>query len=93
MSDTNFDVHIEITSELAENLNDRELERLIQKMPLVEEAASRLAEGMLKGVKKYDSDDNTVLEWLDHAKDEAVDLVNYLHLLEERYKEQHPNGT
>ena len=62
-------------------LSGENMERLRRKMPLVQEAATRLAVGMLKGTIKYDTDDWTPEQWIEHLGDEAFDQVNYFMLL------------
>ena len=64
---------------------EQEINRLRPKLELAEKAAFRLALAMVKGTLKYTSDgteDGQGLEyWIDHATDEAFDLVNYMMLL------------
>lgn len=51
------------------------------KLRLVEAAAAKMAANMLKGTLKYDSDNITEKEWLDHLGDDLTDSLNYYWLL------------
>ena len=87
-----FTVQIGYSLKLMESLNLSQRKRLDKKLLLVEKAALHLARNMLKGIHKYSSDAYSVKQWIQHAKDDAVDTVNYLHLLEEK-EEESSHGT
>jgi len=74
----NFNASVSPSELLQVHLTLDEWTRLNMKMRVVENAAKHMATGMCKGTLKYESDDLTVKEWLEHLSSEIYDTVNYL---------------
>lgn len=78
-----FTVTIQESAILANNLSDEEFGRLTKKIQLVIGSAKRLCAGMVKGTIKYNNDDWVLDTWFTHLREETLDMVNYMSLMEE----------
>ena len=71
--------------------NKKRLEKLKTKDTIVESVIEQFKQRSEVGIKKYnttlDRTDLTRLEWLQHAQEEAMDLILYLEKLKQYDKE------
>lgn len=72
------------------SLSLEEINRLEPKLKMVEEFASYMAAGQLKGTIKYPEDGWEVAEWFSHLIGEGADFANYQMLLFKKW--QSANG-
>lgn len=89
MKHGNFTVIVSPNQELASSgfLLDDDIDRLLPKLELVAEIASKLANNMLKGTMKYESDDYDPSVWMEELLDDAADTLNYVYLLRKAQRE------
>jgi len=80
-----FQASIEISEALLDKLSFDERKRLYKKLKLVEQAATYMAAGMLKGTLKYPTDNLTVEQWMAHVVGEGADQFNYEILLADAF--------
>ena len=80
-SQSPFRITIEVDWESLPPMTSSQKSRLSMKMQRVQDSAIRLCEGMLKGTLKYESEDLSILEWVEHLMSESVDHVNYCSFL------------
>jgi histidinol dehydrogenase len=70
--------------------NKKRLEKLKPKDTIVESVIEQFKQRSEAGIKKYnttlDREDLTRLEWLQHAQEEAMDLILYLEKLKQYEK-------
>lgn len=63
-----------------------------EKDPIVESVINQFRERSSVGLKKYGKSlartDLTLIDWVRHAKEEAMDLVNYLERIEQELNEK-----
>ena len=87
-----FDVSVTLAPEFAQLLTADEDMRTFEKLRLVEEFATKLALGMLKGSLKYGHDRWDDEQWANAAEDEESDLVNY-RLLRKEERERRESAS
>jgi len=83
----NFGVSIVTSHDLALDLSTSEYNRLFKKLRLIEQWASYMAAGMLKGTIKYEKDDWDIKRWMAHMIGEGADQANYQLLLFDRWRQ------
>ena len=81
-----FHVHIEFSN--WDKLTITERKRLATKLEMVEEFASYMAAGMLKGTIKYPLDGYSLAQWIAHLIGEGADQANYQILLANAFWEK-----
>lgn len=84
----NFIVTIDLVKELIDNLSEEEIDRLKPKIWMVEEFASYMAAGQLKGTIKYPGEGWEVAEWFAHLIGEGADFANYQMLLFKKWQSE-----
>lgn len=84
----NFKVTITYYLGTADSLTLEETNRLEPKLKIVEEFASYMAAGQLKGTIKYAGDGWEVAEWFSHLIGEGADFANYQMLLFKKWQSE-----
>ena len=68
-----------------------------KKQKILTDVKRLLEKQTLKGLKKYGTtvDPNALSteEWIDHAREEAIDFIVYLTCIKERLKDEHRNNS
>lgn len=75
-----------IAGSVWDSLSDTEKERIKYKSELVQEWASYMMAGMMKGVLKYDTDAYGVEKWMAQLIGEGADQSNYQILLADAFR-------
>ena len=82
--DTGTDyVIIYIDAKKYQDLTPEQKQRMQWKMHVVSRVAQRSFDAMVKGTLKYEEDAKTLDEWIEHGFDDAVDVANYMGIIEE----------
>lgn len=84
-----FHVEIKPNQLLLDKLTTTERARLAGKILLVEEFASCMAAGMLKGTIKYPTDGYSLSGWFSSVLGEGADFANYIILAHKEFMEEH----